>query len=119
MICILSIGNTPLLTDQVPYSVFDRAYAKNGVLDYCQKNDILVTAYSPLKEGNLRADKTLKSIAGLHSVNTYQIALAWLIYQPHVIAIPMSFDPQHQKENLDAAGIDLTQDEIEQLDPLG
>ena len=113
------LTDTPLLTDQVPYSVFDRAYAKNGVLEYCQKNDILLTAYSPLKEGNLRADKTLKSIAGQYSVTSYQIALAWLVSQPHVIAIPMSFDPQHQKANLDAAGVDLTQDEIDQLDPLG
>ncbi|MBP8164457.1 MAG: aldo/keto reductase, partial [Anaerolineales bacterium] len=45
----------------------------------------------------------------------YQIALAWLVMQPRVITIPMSFDPQHIKANFDAAEIRLTADEIQQL----
>jgi diketogulonate reductase-like aldo/keto reductase len=110
------LAETPLLTDQVPYSVFDRTYAKNGVLEYCQRNDILLTAYSPVGQGYFPVNKTLKSVAEKHAVTPHQIALAWLVSQPHVITIPMSFDPQHQKENLDAAGIELTPGEIEQLD---
>jgi diketogulonate reductase-like aldo/keto reductase len=113
------LAETPLMTDQVPYSIFDRTYAKNGVLEYCQKNNILLTAYSPLQQGSFRMNKTLKSIAGLHSVTPFQVALAWVVSQPDVITIPMSFDPQHQKENLDAAGIGLTPIEMEQLDQLG
>ena len=41
-----------------------------------------------------------------------QIALAWLVMQPRVITIPMSFDPQHIKENFEAADILLSADEI-------
>jgi diketogulonate reductase-like aldo/keto reductase len=44
-----SLSETPIITDQVPYSLPDHSYIKNGVLDYCQQNDILVTAYSPIK----------------------------------------------------------------------
>jgi diketogulonate reductase-like aldo/keto reductase len=113
-----ALTESHILTDQVPYSIDDLAYVKNGVLEYCQGNDILLTAYSPLKVGRLKMNKTLASIAGSHTVTPYQIALAWLASQRRVITIPMSFDPQHQKENLDAAEIKLTQSEIEQLDQL-
>lgn len=47
---------TPLLTDQVPYGLFDRTYVKNGVLKYCQDNGIFLTAYSPLGQGHFRAN---------------------------------------------------------------
>ena len=109
---------TPILTDQVPYRLPDRAYAENGVLDYCQQNNILLTAYSPIKFRSIRVNQTLKKIAHDHSASTFQIALAWLISQPRVITIPMSFNPVHQKENLEAAEIELTQGEITQLNTL-
>ena len=112
------LSETPLLTDQVPFNLFDRAYAKNGILKYCRENEILLTAYSPVGQGQLPLNKTLKSIAENHSATAHQIALAWLVSQPHVITIPMSFDPKHQKENLEAADIELTTNEIEELDHL-
>lgn len=111
-------SETPIFTNQVPYSLPDRSYVRNGVLEFCQENDILLTAYSPVKEGRLRVNSTLQSIAEAHSATPYQIALAWLISQPRVITIPMSFDPEHIAENFAAADIELTGDEIEQLDQL-
>jgi diketogulonate reductase-like aldo/keto reductase len=108
-------SETPILTNQVPYSLSDRSYVKNGILEYCQKNDILFTAYSPIDEGRLRSNLTLESIAKTHDATTYQIALAWVISQPRIITIPMSFNPQHIRENFSAAEIELTQSEIEQL----
>ncbi|MBN1450625.1 MAG: aldo/keto reductase [Anaerolineales bacterium] len=104
-----------LFTNQVPYSLADRAYVQNGVLGYCQENDILVTAYSPVEEGRLRVSPTLQSIADAHRATPYQIALAWLVSQPRVITIPMSFNPEHIAENFATAEIELTNDEIEQL----
>jgi diketogulonate reductase-like aldo/keto reductase len=106
------LSETPILTNQVPYSVSDRSYVKNGVLEYCQQNDILITAYSPVDEGNLRSNKTLEAIANAHNATIFQIALAWLIQQPRVITIPMSFNPQHIKENFDAAEIELSEEEM-------
>jgi 2,5-diketo-D-gluconate reductase B len=107
-----------IFTDQVPYSLADRSYVHNGVLDYCQENDILLTAYSPVEEGRLRVNPTIQTIADTHGVTSYQIALAWLVSQPRVITIPMSFDPEHIAENLTAAEIELTGDEIDQLNQL-
>lgn len=109
------LSETPILTDQIPYRIPDRTYMENGVIEYCQQNDILVTAYSPLKFRSVKVNKTLADIAQAHSATPFQIALTWLIQQPRVITIPMSFNPQHIKENFDAAEIQLTPNEIEQL----
>jgi diketogulonate reductase-like aldo/keto reductase len=110
-----SLSETPILTNQAPFSVSDRSYVNNGVLEYCQQNDIILTAYSPVDEGKLHSNKTLDSIAKAHNASIFQIALAWVISHPRVITIPMSFNPQHIQENFDAAEIDLSKSEIAQL----
>jgi diketogulonate reductase-like aldo/keto reductase len=109
---------TPILTDQVPYRLPDRTYVENGVLAHCQQNNVLITAYSPIKFRTIRVNPTLKAIANAHNASTFQIALAWLVAQPRVITIPMSFNPAHQKENLEAAEIELSLGEMEQLNGL-
>ncbi len=109
------LSATPILTDQVPYRLPDNEYVKNGVLEYCQNNDILITAYSPVKFRNLSVNKTIRAIAENHNATPHQIALAWLIHQPRVITIPMSLDPQHIRENIEAVDIELTENEITTL----
>jgi diketogulonate reductase-like aldo/keto reductase len=108
-------SETPIITDQVPYSLPDHSYVENGVIEYCQQNDILVTAYSPLKFRSIRVNKTLGEVAKAHAATPFQIALAWLIAQSRVITIPMSFKPARIKENFDAADIELSVDEIHRL----
>lgn len=111
----VSLSETPLLTNQVPYSLLDRSYARNGVLEYCQHNEILLTAYSPVKSPSFLSHKALKEIASARGITPYQVALAWLVMQPRVITIPMSFSPQHQAENLQAADIVLNTEEMGML----
>ncbi len=112
------LSETPIVNNQVPYSLADRSYATNGVLEYCQKNNIFFTAYSPIEEGRLRSNKTLEAIAKAHHATVYQIALAWVISQPRIITIPMSANPKHIQENFDSAEIELTQSEMDQLTKL-
>lgn len=113
-----SFSETPILTNQVPYRLPDKSYVKNGVLEYCQQNDILLTAYSPIKFRNLPVNQTLRAIADVHSATSFQIALAWLVAQPRVITIPMSLNPQHIRENFEAADIELTKEEFKTLSEL-
>ena len=114
-----ALCKTPIFANQVPYSLTHRHYAENGTLEYCQQNNILVTAYTPINHGHIEVEQTLQSMADEHHVTPYQIALAWLVNQPRVITIPLSFNPNHQKENLDAADIELTPAEMNQLYQLG
>lgn len=111
----VALCETPLLTNQVSYSIPDRTYATNGVLEYCQQNDILLTAYSPVKPRNSKTNKTLQAIAQARGVTPQQVALAWLTTQPRVITIPMSFNPQHQAQNLQAGDLVLSAAEMELL----
>jgi len=111
----VELSETPLVTNQVPYRLPDQTYLTNGVLEYCQQNDILLTAYSPVKFRSMRVNRTLGQIAESHAATPFQIALAWLVMQPRVITIPMSFNPQHIKENFDAADIELSDKEMDQL----
>jgi diketogulonate reductase-like aldo/keto reductase len=110
-----ALTESPIFTNQVPYSISDRAYVTNGVLEYCQQNNILLTAYSPIDAGRLNVNAPLKNIAKAHTATPHQIALAWLVMQPFVIAIPMSFNPTHIKENFEAADIVLNDEEMKQL----
>lgn len=112
------LSETPILTNQIPYRLPDKTYVENGVIEYCQQNDILITAYSPVKFRNLNVNKPIKTIAEAHSATPFQIALAWLVAQPRVITIPMSFNPQHIRENFEAADIELTEEEIRTLNKL-
>jgi diketogulonate reductase-like aldo/keto reductase len=111
----VQLSETPLLTNQVSYSIPDRTYAENGVLAYCQENNIILTAYSPVKRRYIKGNKPLQEFAKARGVTPQQVALAWLVNQPRVITIPMSFNPQHQAENLAAADIVLSKAEIEEL----
>jgi diketogulonate reductase-like aldo/keto reductase len=110
-----SLSETPIVTNQVSFSLADRSYVKNGMLEYCQQNDVLFTAYEPLNQGGFRSNKTLEAIAKAHNATVYQIALAWVISHSRVITIPMSFDPAHIRENFEAAEIELSNDEMKRL----
>lgn len=109
------LSETPIITNQIPYSLPDKSYVENGVIEYCQQNDILITAYSPIKFRSINRNKTLGEVAKAHSATTYQVALAWLVMQPRVITIPMSHDPEHIRENFEAADIELSEEEMSQL----
>ena len=109
------LSEMPIITNQVPYSLSDRSYVKNGVLEHCQQNNIFLTAYEPLDKGNMRSNKTFEAIAKAHNKTVFQIALAWVISQPNIITIPMSTNSDHIKENFEAAEINLTKEEIDSL----
>jgi diketogulonate reductase-like aldo/keto reductase len=89
-------------------------------VNYCQENNIQFTASMPISlfSHRLGQNGIVQSIAQAHSASPSQIALAWLVNQPLVVTIPMSFNPQHQKENIAAAVIELTQEEMAALNQL-
>lgn len=110
-----ALSDTPIITNQVPYSLSERRYVENGVLAYCQENGILLTAYSPIKSGVLK-NPALRRVAQQHDATPAQVALHWLIRQQNVITIPKSADEKHLRENLGALDLQLSRGEIEELD---
>ncbi|NLG49763.1 MAG: aldo/keto reductase [Chloroflexi bacterium] len=112
------LTNSLIATNQVRYSLFVREPEENGVLEYCQQHDILLTAYTPLEHGQLLDNDVLQQIAEAHGATAAQVALAWLIQKPQVIAIAQSANKAHLQENLGAVDLVLSDDEMPRLDRL-
>ena len=76
-----------------------------------------VMAYSPVGHGRgLLENAVLKKIASRHDATTAQIALAWVLRQPDVIAIPKASDKNHVRDNARSTEIKLTKEDLAELD---
>jgi diketogulonate reductase-like aldo/keto reductase len=115
---IQALIHKPIATNQVPYSLRTRKYVLNGVLEYCRRHAILLTAYTPIERGSVLDDPQVRHIAQKYGATPAQIALAWLIRQPGVIAVPMSMNVDHLKSNLEAFDLELFPDDVERLDAI-
>jgi diketogulonate reductase-like aldo/keto reductase len=77
----------------------------------------VLMAYSPVGHGRgLLNTATLKKIAKRHGATTAQIALAWVLRQPSVIAIPKASNETHVRDNAGSLEIKLTQEDLTELD---
>jgi diketogulonate reductase-like aldo/keto reductase len=73
-------------------------------------------AYSPLGQGALARNAVLGRIGAERGLSAAQIALAWSIRSPDVVAIPKSVQPRRIEENLAAARITLSAAELALLE---
>jgi pyridoxine 4-dehydrogenase len=98
------------------YSVSDRA--SEDVLRFCEEAQIAFMAYFPLGAGELAESGTaLAEIAEDHGATPAQVALAWLLQRsPLIVPIPGTSSIAHFDENVDAAELELNDDELEALD---
>jgi pyridoxine 4-dehydrogenase len=103
-------------TVQNLYNLTERQ--SEDVLDYCEANDIGFIPWFPLAAGSLaEPGGVVTEIAEAHDATAGQVALAWLLARsPVMLPIPGTGSPQHLEENVAAAGIELSDDEVEQLD---
>src|SRR5437870_6251361 len=94
------------------YSVTDRG--SEDVLEYCEQNDIVFIPWFPLAAGQLTsADSPLRRVAAQKNATPSQVAVAWLLARsPVIVPIPGTSKVAHLVENVAAAGVSLTEDEI-------
>ena len=78
----------------------------------CRANGLALTAYSPVAKAQVNDDPVLQAIARRHGATPVQVAIAWLMAQPGVVAIPKSGRAQGQRENLAAAALALTAEDL-------
>ena len=105
----------PIVSVQNRYNLTDQA-AKD-VLEVCTRDDLGFLPWFPLATGELaRGGGPLDQIARRHQTGGAQIALAWLLNRSHVmLPIPGTSTVRHLEENVAAASIRLTREEMEQL----
>ena len=94
----------PIACNQVEYHVL---LDQSPVLDHARDHGIAVTAYSPLAQGRLSDYPALAVIARKHGATPAQVALAWLLEQPGVGAIPKAGRAESQTANLEAMSVQL------------
>ena len=87
------------------------------VLDYCTDHGIAFIPWYPLAAGQLtQPGSLLDSIAKRHSATTGQLALAWLLHRsPVIVPIPGTSSIAHLEQNMAAANIKLSIDELREL----
>lgn len=90
---------------------------QKGLVKYCQQNNILIEAYSPLVTGKRMDDPTLSAMAKKHDKSTAQVLIRYSI-QKGWIPLPKSKTPGRIKENLDVSSFSLDKDDMEALDGL-
>lgn len=99
----------PVACNQIEYHVM---LDQSAVLGYARAHGVAVTAYSPLAKGaELASHEELVAIARRHDATPAQVALAWLLGQEGVAAVPKAAGAARQRENL--AALDLRLDDAD------
>jgi aryl-alcohol dehydrogenase-like predicted oxidoreductase len=106
-----------VVTVQDRYSLTDRA--SQDVLDACERDGLGFIPWYPLAAGALGSDGAVHQIARAHGASAFQVAIAWLLRSsPVMLPIPGTKSIEHLEENLAAAGLELSDEELARLDEL-
>ena len=105
----------PVFTNQVEYHAY---LAQDAVLAACHESSVMLTAYSPFARGGLLDDPVLGDVAAAHDATPGQVALAWLLAQELVAAIPKASSNERRAENLAALELELSPDEHDRIGAL-
>ncbi|MDB5112590.1 MAG: aldo/keto reductase [Mucilaginibacter sp.] len=99
------------------YSVDNRKW--EPVLQYCKENDIAFIPWYPLNAANVASQEKLKKVADKYQATVYQIALSWLLHHANnILVIPGTSTVSHLEENMKAADIALTADDMQELESI-
>ena len=112
---LVRAGGDACATDQILYNVTERG-AEFDLLPQLRQRKIPAMAYSPIGQGRLPASPALAAVAHRHEVTPYQVALAWVLRDPAVIAIPKASDVAHVTENRRALNLKLTEQDLAAID---
>jgi diketogulonate reductase-like aldo/keto reductase len=107
-------GNV-IATDQVLYNLTRRGIERD-LLPWCRDRNIPIMAYSPIEQGRILHNPTLKKIARERGATPARVALAWLLHRPDVIVIPKSSRIEGVEDNRAALESRLSPEELAILD---
>ncbi len=111
----LKVSDGKICVNQVEYHPY---LSQKPVLEFIQKNKMVLTAYSPVARGKVIKDGALKEIGMKYGKNAGQVALRWLTQQDNVAAIPKSATPENIKANISIFDFELTAEEMKKIHAL-
>jgi len=102
----------PIVSIQNRFNVTDRK--SESIIDLCEQEGMVFLPWAPIQQTE---DKVAVAVAAeRHGATQHQIVLAWLLaHSPAILPIPGTGSPAHAEENVAAAGIDLSRDELEAI----
>lgn len=123
---VMQLTDAPIITNQLEYNLFTRNNgritedAESRIIPFCLENNISIMAWRPVLKGakNALQQPSITEIAERHNATNMQIALAWLLNKPLMLAIPKMTSEKHILENIAAASIRLSEVEMQVLDKL-
>ncbi|MDO8420327.1 MAG: aldo/keto reductase [Rubrivivax sp.] len=110
-------GGTGCAANQVYYSLSERGI-EFDLLPWQQLHQMPLMAYSPVDQGGLVDHPSLRGVAECHRATPAQVALAWVLRQPGVMAIPKASRAVHLRHNWASLGLRLSDAELAELDRL-
>jgi diketogulonate reductase-like aldo/keto reductase len=111
MVQLEAAGGLACMTNQILYNLTRRG-PEFELIPWLEQRSIPVMAYSPVEQGRLLGHRALTQIATKHDVSPAQVALAWLLRRPGVLAIPKAASFAHVHDNRAALELELTEDDI-------
>ena len=112
---LVRAGGSACVTNQILYNVTRRGPEFDLLPDLARRG-MTAMAYSPVEQGNLPKTGALAKVGARHGATAYQVALAWALRRPEVIAIPKAATRAHVRENHAAADLALTDDDLASID---
>ena len=106
-----------IATNQILYNLSRRG-PEFDLIPWCENHNIPVMAYSPIEQGRIMKNHDLLDLAGKLNVAPSVLALAWVIRNPLMIAIPKTSSIKHLRENTKALDLTLDQEVLQRLDKI-
>jgi len=104
----------PVVSVQNRYNLSDRKW--DDLVDYCEREALAFIPWFPLSAGRLDEQGPLARAARRHGATIYQVALAWLLQRSSaMLVIPGTSSTEHLEENVAAAEIRLSAEEMAEL----
>lgn len=110
----ISGGNT-CAANEVLYNLTRRGI-EFDLMTWCKKHDIPIIAYSPVEQGRLLNHPVLSKLARKYAVTTAQLALAWVLRRPGILAIPKAATVKHVRENYKSLSFQFSEEDMKRLD---
>lgn len=108
-------GGEACATNQILYNVTERG-VEFDLLPQLSRRGVPTMAYSPIGQGRLPRSQGLRAVAERHDVTPFQVALAWVLRDPAIIAIPKAGDVAHVEANRRALDLHLSAEDLATID---
>lgn len=117
----IAMSKHPISANQVHYNVLHRDTVDDEMRGLCAQHGVTIVAYRPV-ERRLLADQAESSVvldaAAELGCTPAQLAIAWLIEQPHMVTIPKASSSDHVDENLGAMQVKINEHIRARLDAI-